>query len=203
MDPQTRSWPPMPRPSDAFTASNRRGNQTLAAQQHRREPRRRSHRPSRSGVTWRTTSNPGSQPATVGASTTARSRNGHCRRRRGPRAGSAPARGRPSSEHPPTELAYRLRVAAQTFSDIGQASEPEPKQAVGNSAAPSRPEPRPSLGTQPNVAGSPRLCRCAVSRDVFATDGSRGDLRREDFQNRGSSTMIIANSDCLKDGTAG
>ena len=139
MDPQTPAWPPMPRPSDAFTASNRRGNQTPAAQQHRREPRRRSHRPSRSGVTWRTTSNPGSQPATIGPSTTARSRNRHCRRRRGPRAGSAPARGRPSSEHPPTELTYRLRVAAQTFSDIGQASEPEPKQAVGNSVAPSQP----------------------------------------------------------------
>jgi hypothetical protein len=165
MDPQTPSWLPTPRPRDAFTARNRRGNQTLAAQQHRREPRRRSHRPSRSGVTWRTTSNPGSQPATIGPSTTARSRNRHCRRRRGPRAGSAPAREghRASTHQPNSHTGCELRLRPSATSDKPRS--PSRSRQWGNSVAPSQPEPRPSLGTPAERGGEsttvpmPRLPR--------------------------------------------
>jgi hypothetical protein len=56
--------------------------------------------------------------------------------------------GRPSDEHPATEIAYRLRAATQTTTDIEPASSPDPTEAEVHSAArshmgtrPSRPDP--------------------------------------------------------------
>jgi len=54
------------------------------------------------------------------------------------------AGGELSIEHPATELAYRLRAATQTTTDIEPTLGPDPKQAVFSSAA------RSHVGTRPS-----------------------------------------------------